>query len=200
MARENRLSVEPTAPTAALPAAGECFLCQPDSRLVYLRNPAGTALCGLGPLTPGYTVVGAASHVRSSADSLASSRAFVDFAVGVREVLAKRFGGCLLTEHGRMPVCHGRVGIAEGHCYHAHFLLFPSAPPILGLAVPYFSAVSEHRDLFSALEAAAQSNEEYFLVSPSAAQVVLMKRPVRMMRQFSRCLVAAALGRAEDAD
>jgi hypothetical protein len=125
---------------------------------------------------------------------------FVDFATRVRNLLSDRFGSCLLTEHGRMPVCHGVVGAAERHCFHAHFLLFPSAPSILGLAVPYFASVTQHTDLRSALLEAARTNQEYFLVSPTPDQVFVMQRPIRMMRQFSRCLVAAAVGRPSHAD
>ncbi len=181
-------------------ASGDCFLCAPDSALVYLSGPNGVALCGLGPLTAGYTVVGAKSHVRSSADALVAGSNFVDFAMHVRAFLIERFGGCLMTEHGRMPVCHGAAGAAERHCFHAHFLLFPAAPSILGLAVPYFAAVTQHTDLRSVLRETARTNQEYFLVSPTPHQVFVMQRPNRMMRQFSRCLVAAALGRPGDAD
>jgi len=67
----------------------------------------------------------------------------------VRGLLSDRFGGCLLTEHGRMPVCHGAAGAADRHCFHAHFLMFPAAPSILGLAVPYFVNVTQHADLRS---------------------------------------------------
>jgi hypothetical protein len=44
-----------------------------------------------------------------------------------RNVLSRRFGRCLGTEHGRMAVCTDDPGNHEAHCFHVHFLLFSGA-------------------------------------------------------------------------
>src|SRR5665213_1668636 len=42
-----------------------CFLCHPSPDLVYAENEDGVALCGLGPLVEGYSVVGTKLHMAS---------------------------------------------------------------------------------------------------------------------------------------
>ena len=51
-----------------------CFLCSPDPALVYASDGSGVALCGLGPLVAGYSLVATRKHVRSAADAMLGAR------------------------------------------------------------------------------------------------------------------------------
>lgn len=82
-----------------------CFLCDPPADLTYCKTADGLAISGLGPLVDGYSVVSAVPHVRSAADAaVGGAPEFLPFAERVRSRLIARYGSCLLTEHGRMPV------------------------------------------------------------------------------------------------
>src|SRR5438270_12911388 len=108
-----------------MPVAG-CFLCEPDPDLIFAESGSARALCGLGPISDGYSLVATRGHISSAADALpALGKGFLDFTASVRNALVDRFGSCLLSEHGRVPLCAQDVA-ADRHCYHAHFLLFPA--------------------------------------------------------------------------
>jgi hypothetical protein len=172
-----------------------CFLCKPDPALVYYRDRTTIALCGLGPLVKGYSVVAARSHIRSAADAaIGDYPGLLDGVVTVRRHLCHRFGSCLVTEHGRVPVCVDVSGTTDPHCYHAHFLLFPQAPAVEAAAISPFAKVQEASDLREALRIAATC-QEYFLFSPTDTRFLIMTRPGKLVRQFSRMIVASALGR-----
>lgn len=101
-----------------------------------------------------------------------------------------------MTEHGRVPVCDDVSGTSDPHCFHAHFLLFPSAPQIEEQARGHFASIEEAPSLTDAL-ALAQAHEEYFLLSEHPTRFVIMTLPGRMIRQFVRMLVSDALGKPE---
>jgi hypothetical protein len=175
-----------------------CFLCTPDAALVYYAAPDGVALCGLGPLVPGYSVVATRNHVRSAADGLVlDGPGFASFADDVRVNLAERYGSCLMTEHGRIPVCLDPGGRSEPHCYHCHFLLFPGAPSVESAARASYERVEEAHSLPEAL-ALAKAHKEYFLFSAHRCHFLVMSQPGKLIRrQFSRFLVADAMGTPE---
>lgn len=178
----------------------DCFLCKPKSELVYQENAVGIALCGLGPVISGYSVVATKRHIRSAADVPENDvLGFLDFVTRVRTTLASAFGCCLITEHGRLPVCDYVAGRTDSHCYHAHFLMFPGAPDIEDGAVPHFDDVHEASSMDEALRL-ARSCHEYFLLSPDPCRYLVMTSPAKLTRQFARVLVAESLGRANDAD
>jgi hypothetical protein len=182
------------------PLMEECFLCDPDDDLVYWSNPDNLALCGLGPIVKGYSVVATTKHTPSAADAIAGqSSSLLSFTSNVRTKLEDRFGTCLLAEHGRMPVCMDPSGTSDPHCYHAHFLLFPAAPAIEERAISYFASVRRAESLAEALTVARDLNE-YFLLSPKADQFLIMTRPGRLIRQFVRLLVSESIGQPELAD
>lgn len=170
-----------------------CFLCRPDPDLTYRCDGVGVALCGLGPLMKGYTVAATRDHVRSAADAAQSSPGFLAFASDIRKTLTRLYGKCLMTEHGRLPVCVDVSGTSEPHCYHAHFLLFPGAPAIEDKASAHFSKVELAHSLADALLIAGR-HQDYYLLSPENDRFLVMSRPGRIMRQFSRYLVAESLG------
>lgn len=179
---------------------GRCFLCSPNPDLLYSCDDRGIAVCGLGPLVPGYSVLAATNHIPSAADALAGSAPqFVDFVSDIRALLAHRFGRCLLTEHGRIPLCVRNPGSTDPHCHHAHFLAFPDAPSVEETARGYFGRVLEASDLHEALRA-VPPDEQYFLLSPEPSRVLILTQPAVFIRQFARHLVAQALDRPGAAD
>jgi hypothetical protein len=177
--------------------ASECFLCRPEPALIYDRGGFGFALCGLGPLVDGYSLIATTNHVRSAADlETDEATEFLKFVQKVRESLIRRYGSCLMTEHGRLPVCVDVSGSTDPHCYHAHFLLFPGAPLLETKAREYFAIAETTTSLEEAL-AAARVHQEYFLLSPSLQRFIVMTRLGKLMRQFARYLVAEELGHPE---
>jgi hypothetical protein len=184
-------------PQTPTDGTAECFLCRPESSLIYDRGGFGFALCGLGPLVAGYSVIGTTNHVPSAADLGADEAPeFLQFVQRVRENLIQRYGSCMMTEHGRLPVCVDVSGSTDPHCYHAHFLLFPGVQSLETKARGYFASAETVTSLEQAL-VAARFHQEYFLFSPSPQRFLVMTRPGKLMRQFARYLVADAMGRPE---
>ena len=177
---------------------GACFLCAPDQGLVYATAPLSIALCGLGPILDGYSVVATRDHTMSCADAALMNSEFTVFAESVRATLMLRYGSCLMTEHGRLPVCTRPTGTEE-HCFHGHFLLFPAAPDITKSAQSHFAFTQTSSSLDDAL-AIARDQSEYFLLSPSPKEYFIMTSPISLMRQFARYMVAEAIGCPEKAD
>lgn len=177
-----------------------CFLCKPDPALVYSRCEVGFALCGLGPLVDGYSVVGSVGHYRSVADIPEDElQRFGGFVSHLRAQLSEKYGSCLVTEHGRLPVCDYAAGRAESHCYHAHFLFFPGAPDVEAEATRHFATVDTLPALHGAL-ARARDSHEYFLLSPHPHKFSVMTGQQKLPRQFARTLVANAIDRPDHAD
>lgn len=175
----------------------DCFLCNPDEELVYRKTADGIALTGLGPVVSDYSVVATVGHVRSASDAaFGEAPDFAAFALAVRAALIESHGSCLMTEHGRVPLCDDISGTTDPHCFHAHFLLFPGAPDVEPDARGYFAGVEVAPSLSDAL-AVAQAHNEYFLLSPDPSRFLIMTRPGRLIRQFARMLVADKLGRSE---
>jgi hypothetical protein len=164
--------------------------------LVYAASETAFALCGLGPIVPGYTVVATKLHTSSGADIAIDNPSFVAFAESVRSFLSLQYGPTLLTEHGRMPACTGPAGKADPHCFHAHFLLFPGAPFVNGIARSYFATEHSWKSVQEALSNAS-TKREYMLLSPTADSASIFLRPGRLIPQFARRLVAEATGRAD---
>lgn len=164
---------------------------------MYRKTSDGIALTGLGPLVPEYSVVATVGHVRSATDAvLGESPGFVKFTLALRNALIERHGSCLLSEHGRVPICDDISGTTDPHCFHAHFLVFPGAPNVEADASTFFAQVEIAQSLSDALRL-ARAHEEYFLLSPNPSKYLVMTRPGRMIRQFVRMLVAERLGRPE---
>ena len=175
-----------------------CFLCDPPKDLLYKSTATSFALCGLGPLTPSYSLVATRSHIPSCADAVLLEHDFAPFLGRVRSMLEEVHGSCLLTEHGRLPVCVDTM-TSDRHCYHAHFLLFPGAPTIIDKAARYFNSVVTTHSLNTALQI-ARTRKEYFLLSPTPQQFLIMSHHTTIPRQFARLLVATATGHPGSAD
>ena len=175
----------------------DCFLCAPDHTLIFAKSLSSVALSGLGPVVEGYSVVATRAHIRSYADA-PLDQGVTTFAEKIRSTLIARFGSCVMTEHGRLPVCARPAGTEE-HCFHAHFLLFPGAPNIVASSGPHFEESIITADLGEALDVARRC-AEYFLVSATPKEFVVMSRPRDLMRQFARYKIAEAIGKPELAD
>lgn len=169
----------------------DCFLCDPSHDLVFLDREGFVALAGLGPIVDGYSLIAAKAHVRSMADLPAELHPDLDFFVNmVRSRLTKKYGSCLITEHGRMGICVEDADGFDEHCLHAHFLVFPGASDISEVARTYFGNSQIFGDLATALFQARLCEEEYVLVSPTPEQVTVFSKPLNIPRQLARYLVA----------
>lgn len=174
----------------------DCFLCSPDPSLIYAETSDCFALAGLGPIVPGYTVVSIRSHIASAADAHLHIPSLTAFTGQLRARLDKLYGPCLLTEHGRVPVCTSSIRLIDSHCLHAHFLVFPDVPDIQSHALSYF-AHCIYCDTLPEILQAARGQNEYFLFSPTDSRYALMTRPGRLIPQFARWIVAESIGRPE---
>ncbi|MBE0531588.1 MAG: hypothetical protein IH626_12225 [Rhodospirillales bacterium] len=117
----------------------------------------------------------------------------------VRSRLGERYGECLVTEHGRVPVCCGSGRPHDAHCFHAHFLVFPGVPDIVPAARHYF----KQEQLFGSMAEAmthASTCYEYFYVSTSQHHHLILSSPLNAPRQLARVLVAQATGRTDLSD
>lgn len=178
----------------------ECFLCEPDPTLVYSANDQAFALVGLGPIVDDYTVLATQGHFRSMADiPVAQLPRFAESKRRIRTYLEQKHGHCLITEHGRVPVCAPTKANADPHCYHAHLLLFPGIEDITTEAAKNFKTVSTVTTLPEAM-AIARNCEEYLLISPSPQKFSILTRPGTLIRQFTRTLVADSIGRPDMAN
>src|SRR5208282_1634470 len=138
------------------------------------------------------SVLATKAHLASAADASRIVPEFNVFAGRVRSILESAFGSCVLTEHGRIPVCVDVSGTTDPHCYHAHFLLFPGVHNIEDRAKEYFATVESARSLADAM-AIAGAHREYFLISGTCDSYQVLTRPGKLIRQFARVLVADAL-------
>ena len=171
----------------------DCFLCTPPTDLIYCQSEIGFALSGLGPLVPGYSVVATRAHVASVADAIVSSSSFIKLIEDIRAELSIQFGNCIVTEHGRLPVCDDVSGTTDSHCYHAHVLIFPNVAVSTESVRSYFASWEEASNIVDATTL-ARNHKEYFLFSPDPTHFVVFTRPGKLIRQFARWLVADALG------
>lgn len=178
----------------------DCFLCNPDPNLIYWSDCASIALCGLGPIVKGYTVAAVKKHIRSAADlDIDEETSYLFFVSELREKLTNIYGSCLLTEHGRIPVCQTLSGMAETHCYHAHFLLFPNVSIEEDAACAHFNTVNYASSFPEALNE-ARKHKGYFLLSPNPQRFLILTQPKEMVRQFARLLVAQSVKHPELAE
>jgi diadenosine tetraphosphate (Ap4A) HIT family hydrolase len=175
----------------------DCFLCDPSPDLLYKTSDNSVAMCGLGPIVPGYSVIAPRRHAASCADLVEPILSdFVSLVDSARQALTERFGPCLITEHGRVPTCAPESTHAEPHCYHAHLLVFPNAPDVEQEILQHFARREKAMGLSGAFKL-GRKHQEYFLFSPSRERFFVLTRPGRMMRQFARFLIAGALGKPE---
>lgn len=187
--------------TGDLLEVGDCFLCEPDEALIYWRQAPLIAMAGLGPVVNGYSVLAHERHIRSMADLPDRDLEYMTvFVARLRRELAERFGSCVITEHGRLPVCiSDHEDTHDTHCYHAHFLAFPGASNPVSYVRSYFRAATEFLTMETAL-GHVQGDREYFLFSPSEGSFFIMTGGLNVPRQFARLVIAISAGRPESAN
>ncbi len=176
----------------------DCFLCYPNRLLLVHASNDGQVLAGLGPVVDGYCVISSRKHVQSSDLTLAQRTAYCGYVEEVRKLLSRKFGSCLITEHGKLPVCFADE-TPDQHCFHPHFLAFPSAPNIQLEAHNFFDSSQVFNELSAAVEF-GMSKPQYLLVSPSSSICEVFYDVSVLPRQVARALVAEVLGKPGIAD
>jgi len=176
----------------------ECFLCGPDPSLLVHQDSRTRVIAGLGPIVDYYCVVGSVEHIRSLADVETSSPGIIDDIAAIHAKLATAIGPTIITEHGRVPVCVDGEETHDGHCFHAHALMFPNSNPIDELARRYLGEPSLHQNLHSALQQ-ANTMEHYFL-SADGKEYRVYSLPPNIPRQFARTIVSYANFALAEAD
>ena len=155
-------------------------------------------MTGLGPITPTYCLIPSKSHVRSLADLALEDPEAIAEIVHLRGQVANLRGNMLMTEHGRVPVC--RDGDEhDGHCFHAHALLFQSLKDVESEIGKYYGNKKTFDNLINALMFAA-TTDHYLLISNNVLQFTIFSQPLNVPRQLARTIVAILEGTPELAD
>jgi hypothetical protein len=179
----------------------ECFLCQPDDHLVYLRIEHLFAMLGHGPLGRGYSLIATTAHVPSMFDlDDDAARELVEFTERVRATLRPLYGEAVVTEHGRVAACVTEVTRRyEPHCLHAHRLVFPGQHQLdLRKESPRHQVVD-----FPSFDRARESFEwpgQYLYAENADGSCQVAAAPRRMPRQFFRTAIATRRGESEFAN
>jgi hypothetical protein len=175
----------------------DCFLCSPNTNLIYEEIDNAFLMAGLGSIVAGYSIVATREHIRYLSElSEKHYIQFIEFLIQSRKRLIGKYGSCLLTEHGKMPMCDSE---ASEHCYHPHFLMFPSAPDIVEVAKSSFESYRCYDNIRDALDYGLQLSE-YCLISPSEEKHFIFNCSNSLPKQYLRMLVAEAYGRAGSAN
>lgn len=179
---------------------GECFLCNPDTDLLYLSSTQFQAMLGIGPVVEGYTILSTKNHIRSMFDMPSDQmQEFHDFRRKVLDLLARLYGMVIITEHGRVPMCDFYDLNRESHCYHAHQLLFPINIDLVTDLMPAFPNKVETYRNFNEAQQSCTSLGEYIYYE-SSNRVCYVVQNVQCPRQYFRILVAEKIGHIERVD
>lgn len=170
----------------------DCFLCHPAEQLVCHVGENLYTMAGLGPLVDGYAIIAAKMHSSDNGeDDPLLFESLAQYSESVQSILAAEFGTCILTEHGKMPLCIP-CDQAGSHCFHKHFLLFPGAPDPQAEFCDYLD--SEGKRFESLLEALRFAAElpSYLLVSSRAGEYYVFTSQ-HLPQQFARGIIADLL-------
>jgi hypothetical protein len=178
-----------------------CFLCRPREDWVYLEAADLFCMVGIGQLMEGYSLIATRDHIPSMFDLPESMvERCGTFRQEVRatilRVLRQR---CIITEHGRVPICDYYDRTAnETHCYHAHHLVFPGDVELR----PYLERNAFNVTRFGSFAQAwrARIAGEYLYYEDMEGGVTVATARPRLPRQFFRMLVAEQLGLPERAN
>ena len=172
----------------------DCFLCRPASALLIDVAETAFAIAGLGPIVDGYSVVATVDHIRSLGNEREDMLAkYCQFATEYRAKLSRRFGSCLVTEHGNMALCD----IDEArhiHCFHPHLLYFPGVREISSAVYEEFGTPKKFASLQRAIEAGG-ATRQYLLLSPDEDTHLIFEPKDEIPRQYARALVAESMNR-----
>lgn len=171
----------------------DCFLCNPLTDLVFDKGQYSFSMAGLGPIVPGYSIVATHKHVQSLADlDCLELNSYLAYTEKIRNILTNHYGGCLLTEHGKTPLCKPEA-TGSIHCFHPHFLLFPNAPNIIPQGIEGLDSHKKFGSLEEAIEYSMDA-EQYLLLSPGSTEYYVIVSERGFPRQYARMLVAEAKG------
>lgn len=178
----------------------ECFLCNPDTNLIYLSDGRFQAMLGIGPIVEGYTVLFSIDHVRSMFDLPSEQiEQFLSFRLQVIKKLTRLYGELIITEHGRVPNCDFYDLKREPHCYHAHQLLFPIQ---IDLKPDLYSAfrdkIMRYGSFAEAYKSCYSANEYAYYEEINGTSYVA--QDAKYPRQYFRMLVADKIGHLERVD
>lgn len=178
-------------------ARQDCFLCKPSELLMVDSGKGAFTMAGLGPIVDGYAIVATKDHL----DRLGSSSAeyimmYADYATQIRRKLTQRYGTCILTEHGNMPVCGINV-CNHSHCFHPHFLLFPNGSSIFEAAREYFQYPGHQFSTLIEALSFGKSLNHYLLVSENEDGYFVFVPNKSLPRQFARALIAEGIDALE---
>lgn len=168
----------------------DCFLCHPAGKLLAHVGRNYFTMAGLGPFTDGYAVVATLSHgTIEQAVPPSLTQDLAEYAMAIQERLTTHYGSCILTEHGKMPICNA----SGSHCYHPHFLLFPGVSDPTKKVRDYFGCPGEQFQTLHQALSFASTIENYLLVSASTIEYLVFPVENGLPRQFARLIVAEDL-------
>lgn len=173
----------------------DCFLCAPNEQFVFHREGECYAMTGIGPIVPGYSVVATQTHAHSLSQLKSHALSeYLQYTTKIRNALSAEYGSCLLTEHGKMPICRSAVS-TDSHCFHPHFLLFPNSPDVVERATSQIKDYVLTDNFYDAIEIGCRA-DQYLLVSPSEGHYIIFM-PESLPNQYARLLVAEGVGNIE---
>jgi len=178
----------------------ECFLCNPDSDLLYLQDREFYAILGIGAVLEGYSVLSTSNHIRSMFDlSLDQAEQFQAFRYQVRELLSQIYGPVIITEHGRVPASDFYQSNHSLHCYHAHQLVFPIDIDLAPhLKMSFGDKVVSYGNFIEAHKSCSSIGE--YLYYEDIDGICHVAYDVKYKRQYFRFLVAEKMGFPDRAD
>jgi len=183
-----------------MPSEAKCFLCSPDSSLVYSVGNSCFAMLGLGPIVEGFSLIATKEHIPSMMDLSADNVGeLCELTSNVRERLSAAYGEVVMTEHGRVAPCLLNRKQSEGHCFHAHRLVFPWTGDLTSFLSRYGLELHEYRD-FIECHQEFEWEAEYLYYERQDGTCIIAAAPPRLARQFFRLRIAEAIGQPELAD
>jgi hypothetical protein len=175
-----------------------CFLCAPETDLIFAKVEFFFAILGLGAIVEGFSILATKAHIPSMFDlSINEAEGLSIFSQIVRHKMKPYYGEVIMTEHGRIPLCKTHdIKSPESHCFHAHRLIFPITidltNPIkqLGLRIKEYPNFIEAKKNF-------HWNGEYLYYERTDGSCVVAACHSRLHRQFFRYIIADHIGRPE---
>ena len=190
-------SVKPDCEAGQMSTSTEaCFLCDPNPSWVWLRSDNFFAMSALGPVVKGMSIIATVRHTPSMFDVdnglLSELSSFTD---QVCKRMSDRYPAPVhITEHGRVGLCEIDGNGADGHCYHAHRLLFPTEADLSGCLEESEIAPLAAQGFAEARKLGAHLVEYLYHESPGG-DVRVGTNDESMPRQYFRGVVADAVGK-----
>jgi diadenosine tetraphosphate (Ap4A) HIT family hydrolase len=183
---------------AAIQNSGaDCFLCDPDPAWVWRRTEHFFVMAALGPIVPGTSLIATRGHIGSMFDL---DETLVPELDALTRAVKTRLGQVYdmpvhTTEHGRIGLCEVESE-HDGHCYHAHRLVFPTDAPIAeGMSGSIISPIVAED--FRQARIVGGHLVQYLYYEAPDGTVQIGAEDSEAPRQFFRGIVADAVGQPE---